>query len=128
MTNRRGIGVAKILIVDDEKMICEEFRDLLQEENHQVDVAMGGEEAIRKVKETQYDLVFLDVLMPKLEGRQVFEEIKKVSRVPVAIMSGYIPPNKEKEVLALGAVACLKKPLDLSRVKSIVQSVAAKRK
>lgn len=120
--------MAKILIVDDEKMICEEFRDLLSEENHQVDIALGGEEAIQKVKEVQYDIVFLDVLMPKLEGRQVFEEIKKISRVPVAIMSGYIPPNKEKEVLALGAVACLRKPLDLARVKSIVKSIEAKGK
>ena len=120
--------MAKILIVDDEKMICEEFRDLLQEENHQVDIAMGGEEAIQKVSETQYDLVFLDVLMPKLEGRQVFEEIKKISRVPVAIMSGYIPPKKEKEVLALGAVACLKKPLDLASVKTILKSVETQRK
>ena len=117
--------MAKILIVDDEEMICEEFRDLLQEENHQVDIAMGGEEAIQKVEETQYDLVFLDVLMPKLEGRQVFEQIKKISRVPVVIMSGYIPPNKEKQVLALGAIACLRKPLDLARVKSIVKSVEA---
>ncbi len=122
--------MAKILIVDDEKMICEEFRDLLMEDNHEVDTATGGEEAIQKVMESQsrYDLIFLDVLMPRLEGRQVFEEIKKISGVPVAIMSGYMPPNKEKEVLALGAIACLKKPLDLARVKSLIKSVEEKKK
>ena len=118
--------MANILIVDDEKMICEEFQDILQEENHEVDMAFGGHEALDKVKVTEYDMIFLDVLMPRMEGREVFEQIKKISKVPVAIMSGYIPPNKEKDILALGAVACLKKPLDLSRVRSLIQSIKPK--
>ncbi len=119
--------MAKILVVDDEKMICEEFSTLLQEENHEVDTALGGEEALRKVQDKEYDLVFLDVLMPRMEGREVFERIKKISKVPVVIMSGYMPPNKEKEVLALGAIACLKKPLDLGRIRGIVRSIAEKK-
>ena len=119
--------MARILIVDDEAQICEEFRDILQEENHEVDIALNGEEAIEKVSETQYDLVFLDVLMPRMEGRQVFESIQKISPVPVAIMSGYMPPNKERDVLALGAVACLRKPLDLNRVKSLLRSIEGKK-
>lgn len=119
--------MAKILIVDDEKMICEEFREILQEDNHEVDIAVRGDEAIRMVTDREYDIVFLDVLMPKMEGRQIFEEIKKVRPVPVAIMSGYIPPHKEREILALGAVACLKKPLELSRVKTLLRSVEGRK-
>ena len=115
--------MAKILIVDDEKVICEEFRDILAEDNHEVDIALRGAEAIEMVREKQYDLVFLDVLMPQMEGREVFEEIRKISSVPVAIMSGYMPPNKEKEVLALGAVACLSKPLELKRVKKLLETI-----
>ena len=115
--------MAKILVVDDEKMICEEFRDILHEYGHEVEVAFSGQEALRKIEETPFDLVFLDVLMPHMEGREVFEQIKKIRKVPVAIMSGYIPPNKEKEVLSLGAIACLKKPLDLERVKSLLRSL-----
>ena len=114
--------MAKILIVDDEKMICEEFRDILEEDSHQVDIALGGSEALQKVKENQYDLVFLDVLMPHMEGREVFEQIKKISKVAVAVMSGYIPHNKEKEILSLGAVACFSKPLDLERVRNFIHS------
>lgn len=113
----------RILIVDDEKLICEEFQEILQEDGHEVDAADRGEEAIKKVKQHRYDLVFLDVLMPKMEGRETFENIKSVSKVPVAIMSGYIPPHKEKEILALGAVACFKKPLDLDRVKALIESI-----
>ena len=115
--------MAKILVVDDEKMICEEFRAILQEEGHNVDVAYGGAEALRKVEETRFDMIFLDVLMPRMEGREVFERIRRVSNSPVAIMSGYLPPNKEKEVLAMGAVACLRKPLDLNRIKSLLNSI-----
>ena len=119
--------MAKILIVDDEKLICEEFKDILQEEGHEVDVAFNGIDGLQKVQETAFDLVFLDVLMPRMEGREVFEKIKKISQVPVAIMSGYIPPNKEKEVLALGAVACFKKPLELARVRSLIDSIKPKK-
>ena len=108
-------------------MICEEFREILQEENHEVDTATSGEEAVRKVGENEYDIVFLDVLMPRMEGRQIFEAIKKIKNVPVAIMSGYMPPHKERDVFALGAVACLKKPLDLTRIKSLLRSLEAKK-
>ncbi len=117
--------MAKILIVDDEKLICEEFRDILQEDGHDVDVAFGGHEALEKIQQNQYALVFLDVLMPRMEGREVFERIKKIGPVPVAIMSGYMPPNKEREVLASGAIACLRKPLDLARVRGLVAQVAS---
>lgn len=113
----------KILVVDDEAMICEEFRNLLEEEGNEVDTALNGKEALRKVCENKYDLIFLDVLMPKMEGREVFEEIKKLSPVPVAIMSGFIPPNKEREILAAGAVAVFKKPLELERVHNLVNSI-----
>lgn len=118
--------MAKILIIDDEKGICEEFKDILEDDGHEVDSANNGPEGIEKASQQQFDLIFLDVLMPKMEGREVLERIKKVSQVPVAIMSGYIPDNKEKEVLALGAVACLKKPLDLGKVKKLITSVVSK--
>ncbi|HXV28260.1 MAG TPA: response regulator [bacterium] len=119
--------MAKILIVDDEIGICEEFRDVLQEDNHDVDFATSGEEALRKIQETSYDLVFLDVLMPRMEGREVLEEIKKVRQVPVAIISGYLPPHKEKNIMALGAVACFKKPLELKKIKELVEFIQSQK-
>ena len=117
----------KILIVDDEQAICEEFRDLLHDEGHEVDIATRGREAIQKAQENQYDLVFLDVLMPQMEGRETFEEIKKVSRVPVAIMSGYIPPQRENQILSIGAIACFKKPLDLQQVRNLIARISAQK-
>jgi len=119
--------MAKILIVDDEIGICEEFRDVLEEDNHKVDFATNGQEAIRKIQEQEFDLVFLDVLMPRMEGREVLEEVKKISRVPVAIISGYMPPNKEKDVMALGAVACFKKPLELKKIRDLVSFIESQK-
>ena len=118
----------KILVVDDEPLICSEFRDILQDEGFDVDTAANGKEAIHKINGASYELVFLDVLMPKMEGREVFEAIKKISKVPVAIMSGYMPPNKEQEVLKAGAVACLRKPLVLDEVRTLINSIESRKK
>jgi len=119
--------MARILVIDDELHICEEFREILQEDRHVVDIALSGEEAIRKVEGADYDLVFLDVLMPRMEGRQVLEEIRKRKPVRVALVSGYMPPHKEKEAAELGLEACLSKPLDLDRVRKLIVSVVAKK-
>lgn len=113
--------MARILVVDDEEQICEEFKEILEEESHTVDVAHRGQEALDKIVEKDYDLVFLDVLMPKMEGREVFEKMRRISPVPVVIMSGYLPQNKEQEVLNMGAFACISKPLDLKHVKALLK-------
>jgi len=123
-----GGMMAKILIIDDEKGICEEFRDILEEDGHEVDAVTSGQEGLDQAKLKPYDLIFLDVLMPRMEGREVFEKLKTFSEVPVAIMSGYIPPNKEKEILSLGAVACFKKPLELSKIRGLITTIEAKKK
>lgn len=120
--------MAKILIVDDEKLICEAFQDVLQEDQHEVDVAYDGLEALQKIQGKTYDLIFLDVLMPRMEGREVFEKARRISGTPIAFMSGYMPRHKEKEVLKLGAVACLRKPIDLEQVKGLIEAVASGRK
>ncbi|MBI2166768.1 MAG: response regulator [Candidatus Omnitrophica bacterium] len=113
--------MAKILIIDDEKGVCEEFSGLLRDESHQVDTALSGREGIEKAQGQSYDVIFLDVLMPKMEGREALAEIKKVSKSPVVIMSGYLPTHKEKEIIQAGAFASLKKPLDLKQVYSLIQ-------
>ncbi len=119
--------MSKVLIVDDEQSICEEFRDILQEDGHEVELAHNGPDGIQKVQEQDFDLIFLDVLMPRMEGREVFEKIKQIKSIPVVIMSGFLPANKEKDILSLGAIACLRKPLDLTKVKDILAEVAEKK-
>ena len=123
MLLREGLAIVKLLIVDDEKMICEEFRETLEQEGHQVDCALNGKEGLRKIQANHYHLVFLDWAMPFLDGKEVLENIRRFSRVPVALITGFLPESKEKEILNLGAMVCLRKPLDLGRVKSLIHSV-----
>lgn len=118
--------MARILIVDDEKVICDEFSDILQDEGHEVDIAHNGIDGLKKIEAQDFDLVFLDVLMPRMEGREVFERIKKIKEIPVVIMSGFLPASKERDILALGAVACLRKPLNLDKVKSIIEDITSR--
>ncbi len=119
--------MAKILIVDDEQDLCVEFSKILETEKHEVDYALEGEAALQKTGLTRYDVVFLDVLMPRMEGREVLEAIRAQSpKTAVVIISGYLSPDKEKEALKLGAVACLKKPFEMKDVKRIIERLSKK--
>lgn len=121
--------MARILIIDDEKGVCEEFSEILRQESHEVDTALDGREGLAKVQTQTYDLVFLDVLMPKMEGREALEKIKQVSPgTPVIIMSGYLPAHKEKEIVKAGALASLKKPLDLPQVFGLIEKALESKK
>ena len=104
-------------------MICEEFRETLEQEGHEVDCALNGREGLQKIQDHHYNLVFLDSSMPSMDGKKVLEHIRHFSRVPVALITGFLPESKEKEILRLGAMVCLRKPLDLDRVKSLIHTV-----
>jgi len=112
------------LIVDDEKMICEEFRETLEQEGHKVDFALNGKEGLQKIQAHDYNLVFLDSAMPFMDGKKVLERIRHFSKVPVALITGFLPESKEKEMLHLGAMVCLRKPLELDRVRSLIHTVS----
>ena len=58
------------------------------------------------------------------EGDKVFEYLREFSKVPVAFVSGFLTPTKEKKVMSMGAVKCLRKPLELGEVKSLIHSIA----
>ncbi|HNX69057.1 MAG TPA: response regulator [Candidatus Omnitrophota bacterium] len=119
--------MVKLLIVDDEKMICEEFRETLEHEGYEVDCAFNGKDGLHKVQNNHYSLVFVDFAMPFMDGKKVLERIRHFSRVPVAVITGFVSASKEKEILSLGALTCLKKPLDLDRVKTLIHTVAVRR-
>ena len=95
----------------------------MEQEGFEVDVATNGEDGLRKVRQNRYDLVLLDESMPGMEGDKVFEYLREFSKVPVAFVSGFLTPAKERKVVSMGAVKCLRKPLDLDQVKSLSQAV-----
>lgn len=76
-----------LLVVDDEKKICELIRKYAAFEGYDVDEAYNGMEAIEKCRENQYDLVIMDVMMPELDGFSACREIRRFSQVPILMLS-----------------------------------------
>ena len=77
----------RILVVDDEKLIVKGIRFSLEQEGMEVDCAYDGEEALEYAKACEYDLVLLDVMLPKLDGFQVCQQIREFSDVPIIMLT-----------------------------------------
>lgn len=111
-----------ILVVDDDKDIRELVTVYIQTENFNVDKASNGEEALKLIEEKNYDLVILDIMMPKIDGIQTLIEIRKNHTMPVIFLTA---KNEEIDMiqgLALGADDYIAKPFSsmelIARVKS----------
>ena len=79
--------MAKVLVVDDEKLIVKGIRFSLEQDGMEVDCAYDGEEAIRMAKETEYDIVLLDVMLPKYDGYEVCQAIREFSDMPIIMLT-----------------------------------------
>ena len=80
----------RILVVDDEENIRLLFKEELEEENYEVEVASNGYEALEKIKNTHFDLVVMDIKMPGMDGIQALNEIKNINKdQPVILCSAY---------------------------------------
>lgn len=106
-----------ILVVDDEASIRRTLREILEYEDFEVEEAVDGEEALTAIQENQYELVLLDVKMPKVDGMEVLEEIaENVSDLPVVMISGHGTIETAVEATKLGAYDFIEKPPDLNRL------------
>lgn len=111
----------RILIIDDEKDFGKVVKLCLEKFGlYQVDVSHEGREGLEKIQQKKYDLVILDILMPKLEGHEVLQRIKSVSNIPVVILSAYLPPLMENQIIQQGAFACLRKPIEIDEVVLVI--------
>src|SRR5689334_5331018 len=103
--------MAKVLVADDERSICEAFGLLLEAEGHTALVASTGEEAMRLVSSARPDLVFLDVRMPDMDGIAVLKEIRQSDpKLPVVVMTAYGTLETASEALRNEAFDYLGKP------------------
>jgi len=111
-----------ILVVDDDVAIRELFERILKKEEHRVITVDSGEEAIKTMGKENFDIVFLDVVMPEMDGLEVFKEIKKInSQAIVIMMSGYPVEERIREAIKLGATDHIEKPLNADRILTITQ-------
>ena len=108
--------MTKILIIDDEAPIRRVLRDILENENYQVDDASNGMEALQLIKEHDFDAVFCDIKMPEMDGIEVLEAIRKESDMPVIMLSGHGTIETAVEAIKKGAFDFIPKPPDLNRL------------
>ena len=73
----------KVLVVDDEKLIVKGIRFSLEQDDMEVDCAYDGEEAVRMAREKEYDIMLLDLMLPKLDGLQVCQQVRMLRLQPI---------------------------------------------
>ncbi len=109
--------MAKILIVDDEASIRRTLRDILEYEKYEVDETRDGMECLVKLKKEKYDVVIMDIKMPKMDGIEALERIQMIAPdTPVIMISGHANIDSAVEAVKKGAFDFISKPPDLNRM------------
>jgi two-component system response regulator HydG len=119
-----------ILIVDDDLHTCETLSDILTEKRYHVLTVSSGKEAIKRVQETRFDLVFIDVKMPVMNGLEVYLSLKKIqSDIKVVMMTGYRQEVQDlvEEAIEQNAYTCLYKPLDVEKIVKLVEEMLSRK-
>ncbi|MFY7707053.1 MAG: sigma-54-dependent transcriptional regulator [Flavobacteriales bacterium] len=115
----------KILIIDDEAAIRGALKEILEYESFEVDEAEDGLQGLKKLEKENYDLIFCDIKMPKMDGIEVLEKLKeKEIEAPVIIITGHGSVETAVEALKKGAYDFIQKPLDLNRVLVTVRNAS----
>lgn len=121
----------RVLVVDDEKLIVKGIRFSLEQENMKVDCAYDGEEALNMVRNNQYDIILLDVMLPKLTGFEVCQQIREFSSVPVIMLTAKGDDMDKILGLEYGADDYITKPFNIlevkARIKAILRRIEPKR-
>ena len=108
---------ARILIVDDEAVIRRTFKSVLEMEPYEVDEAVDGYDCLVKVKQKKYDVIFMDIKMPRIDGLEVLDQLQTLSPdSSVVMISGHGNIETAVESVKKGAFDYLAKPLDLNRI------------
>lgn len=119
------MSIGKIMVVDDDRNICELLRLYLEKEGYALVIANDGEEALAKFSAEAPDLMLLDIMMPKLDGWQVCREIRKKSNVPIIMITAKGETFDKVLGLELGSDDYVVKPFDpkeiVARIKAIMR-------
>ena len=114
----------RILVVDDNRDNADALAELFELEGHHAQVAYSGEEAIAAFQGTDFDLAFIDVMMPGKNGVESFLEIKRLKPgARVYMMTGYSVEQLLQQALDNGALGVLSKPIDPGKVMAAIQAV-----
>lgn len=121
--------MARILVVDDERSIRNTLKDILEVESYRVEVVESGIEALKLIKESNYDLIFSDIKMPQMDGVELLQNIKQCTpEIPVVMISGHGNIETAVDCIKKGAYDFIEKPIDLNRLLIVVRNALDKTK
>jgi len=113
----------KVLVVDDEKLIVKGIRYSLEQEEMEVDTAFDGEEALEKARQQEFDLILLDIMLPKVDGLQVCQQIREFSNVPIIMLTAKGEDMDKILGLEYGADDYITKPFNILEVKARIKAI-----
>ncbi len=113
----------KILVVDDEKLIVKGIKFSLMQDDMEVDCAYDGEEALEMAKKTEYDVVLLDVMLPKMNGFEVCQMIREFSNMPIIMLTAKGDDMDKILGLEYGADDYITKPFNILEVKARIKAI-----
>ncbi len=113
----------KVLVVDDEKLIVKGIRFSLLQDDMEVDCAYDGEEALNLAKSNAYDMILLDVMLPKMDGFEVCQAIREFSEVPIIMLTAKGDDMDKILGLEYGADDYITKPFNILEVKARIKAI-----
>ena len=113
----------KVLVVDDEKLIAKGIRFSLEQDGMEVDCAYDGEEALNKAKSNSYDMILLDIMLPKMDGFEVCQAIREFSDMPIVMLTAKGDDMDKILGLEYGADDYITKPFNILEVKARIKAI-----
>ena len=113
----------KVLVVDDEKLIVKGIRFSLEQDGMEVDPAYDGEEALDLATKNHYDMILLDVMLPKMDGFEVCQHIREFSNVPIVMLTAKSDDMDKILGLDYGADDYITKPFNILEVKARIKAI-----
>ena len=108
----------RVLVVDDEKLIVKGIKFSLEQDSMDVDCAYDGEEALELARKTEYDMVLLDIMLPKMDGFEVCRSIREFSNMPIVMLTAKGEDMDKILGLEYGADDYITKPFNILEVKA----------
>lgn len=113
----------KVLVVDDEKLIVKGIRFSLEQDGMEVDCAYDGEEALKMATENTYDMILLDIMLPKMNGFEVCQQIREFSDMPIVMLTAKGDDMDKILGLEYGADDYITKPFNILEVKARIKAI-----
>jgi DNA-binding response OmpR family regulator len=115
--------MSRVLVVDDEKLIVKGLKFALEQDGMEVDCAYDGQEAVDLAHAGDYDIILLDVMLPKLTGYEVCQTIRETSDVPIIMLTAKSDDNDKIQGLEYGADDYITKPFNILEVKARIKAI-----